>query len=387
MSVHILRPTETPATAHEVALASYIEQQRIRFRLSFGKWEDSQWDITEQVQRGKKTKYSVMLFFQDWSESEANSDADTRNRCVRSPIPSPYSDFAKAYLLDRILGSGPTTYALHLHAVTSLCEAMTTAGRTAAVTKAHPYDFGRAAELVRQRFRSESARFNVGSALGQLAKFLRDKKIVWWNVPFTNPFPCPKPKRSNESDLNHASDGSKLPDIAAVLALGQIFAESEKPADQIVGAYGAIAMLAPTRVGEELYLPLDCEVAHSLQGRNVYGLSWRPEKGGLPKTNFVTSAEVEAVVRRAVALLTAIGAKARIAAAWYGENPNRLYVPQDLEHLRGLPVTAYEVALILGKKIEDRSQPRWNLSWLKKHGRITGKDVEGRTPIGDANWP
>ena len=103
-------------------------------------------------------------------------------------------------------------------------------------------------------------------------------------------------------------------------------------------------MFAPSRVSEILTLPLVCETEMG----GLYGLSWRPSKGGAPLTKFATNEDWAGVTRTAIARIRKLGKSARRAAAWYAEHPRELCLPTGYEHLRGQGVTQREVYAILG---------------------------------------
>ncbi len=135
----------------------------------------------------------------------------------------------------------------------------------------------------------------------------------------------------------------KLPHIKCVLDLASVFQAAKGGADVVTTAWFALAMFAPSRVSEILTLPLVCETEMG----GLYGLSWRPSKGGAPLTKFATNEDWADVARTAIARIRKLGESARRAAAWYAEHPRELYLPTGYEHLRGQGVTSV------------RSTPSW----------------------------
>ncbi|PWC29057.1 hypothetical protein CR165_10745 [Pseudoroseomonas aestuarii] len=199
-----------------------------------------------------------------------------------------------------------------------------------------------------------------------------------------SPFPYEGVDRSDRvsTEAGVVEGSEKLPHLKCILDLASVFHGATVPADVVTTAWFALAVFSPTRVTEILTLPLDCET--EMDG--VYGLAWRPLKGGDPMTKFATNAEWAEVARTAILRLRELGATARQAAAWYAEHPGRLYLPEGFEHLRGEPLTRWEVARIIGK--ESRIEKG---SALDKAMRPTGKTTTDlarsggsiRTPLYD----
>ncbi|NKI59628.1 hypothetical protein HCG46_15245 [Labrenzia sp. PO1] len=148
----------------------------------------------------------------------------------------------------------------------------------------------------------------------------------------------------------------RLPDIEAIIDIASLFNRHGGPYhiyNMIYSGFVALGMFAPSRQSEITTLPVDCITSSvdEIAGSTRMGLSWRPAKNGQPITKFAVgkgqNPEWEAVASEAVQRLKAIGSSARRAAKWYAENPNKLYMPPDTEHLRGHPLTWLEVAEIL----------------------------------------
>lgn len=137
----------------------------------------------------------------------------------------------------------------------------------------------------------------------------------------------------------------KLPHLQAIFDLASVFHDSDYIPDQIITGWFALTMFAPSRVTEILGLPVNCET--EMDG--VYGLSWRPLKDGDAMTKFAVTPENAEIAKMAIERLKSIGEKSRIAHKWYEENPGQLYLPPGFEHLRGQPLTMWEVAQIIGR--------------------------------------
>ncbi len=164
-----------------------------------------------------------------------------------------------------------------------------------------------------------------------------------WRTPF-------KYKGARRNDRVNKTGGAgetsdKLPHLKCILDLAGVFHTSGFVPDLVVTSWFALAMFAPSRVTEILTLPLRC----ATEMDDVFGISWRPLKGGMPLTKFAATDEWANVAKKAIRRLDEIGAKCRAAAKWYEDNPGQLYLPPGWEHMRGQPLTKWEVARIVGK--------------------------------------
>ncbi|MDO3659160.1 hypothetical protein [Acinetobacter genomosp. 15BJ] len=133
-------------------------------------------------------------------------------------------------------------------------------------------------------------------------------------------------------------------------------------------------MFAPSRGTEILTLPTDCKTFVSQGEQEIMGLKWLPSKGGDPITKFSISPEWDEIASKSIDYLTRLGASARIAAKWYSENPQSLYLPEHLTHLRNHPITLWEVAQILGKENSIQGCHAFRYGFSKNIGRTTDKE-------------
>jgi hypothetical protein len=141
---------------------------------------------------------------------------------------------------------------------------------------------------------------------------------------------------------------ARLPSPEALGAIAGIFSIAKDPSDVFVTSACAILSSAPSRMNEMLHLPAACEV-HTTDsvGQAVYGLRWRPSKGGEALVKWVVPSMVS-VAQEAVAKLSKLSEEARAVALWYEQNPDKLYLPEHLEHLRSKPrLTNREVCEIV----------------------------------------
>lgn len=192
-------------------------------------------------------------------------------------------------------------------------------------------------------------KFTAGRLLERFVEeFLEGGRLTTYPVSWKNPhsFNNQARTRTVSPDSGVVKNFNKLPHMKSVLDLAGVFEDCTYPPDQITTAWFALAMFSPSRVAEILELPVDC----TTEADGVFGLSWKPKKDGPPLTKFAVDDEWVAVARTAIARLTELGKETRRVARWYEENPGQLYLPPGYAHLRGMPLTFWEAAVIVGRK-------------------------------------
>lgn len=257
----------------------------------------------------------------------------------------PFLDAAKALIVEHMRTSRETTPARFLGALRYIEKSFRDLGLKPDICRLRPEVLDRAAELLRDTMKDT---WTYGRYLERIAlHYVNQGRLsdchLLWKSPFRYQGARRNDRVNKEGGAGDTAD--KLPHLKCVLDLAGVFHSSDYIPDRVVTAWFALGMFAPSRVMEILTLPLKCET--EMDG--VYGLGWRPLKGGAPMTKFSTSDEWTEVAREAIRRLTHLGAKARLAAKWYEENPGELYLPPGFEHLRGQDLTRWEISKILGK--------------------------------------
>lgn len=216
--------------------------------------------------------------------------------------------------------------------------------------------FNRAAQLVKGHW-SSSAAYRVGGQLEAVASFLSENRLTKAPVKWTNPIPRPTDgeRVGEEADRRRQE---KLPSPAALDAVAKAFQIATDPGDQVVAAIAALLCSAPDRINEVLTLPVDCEVRTQHRGEPAYGLRWWPSKGAEPMVKWIMPGMVD-IVAAAIDKIRRHTESARRVAAWYEANPTKLWLPDDLEHLRGTHLNTGQLSACL-------ALPRASaLAWIK----------------------
>ena len=309
-------------------------------------WDDNHWDLTGVVSwRGKGNQRARAVF----------SSHDGVGRIASAYMSQPFLDFAKAYSLYTNATSSPKTYVVRLAALRALEKALVEAQGTSNACLVTAAIFNIAGGHIKERF-SAGAGYRVGRALEGISEFLSEKRLVARPCQWRSPIKRDQDRNrvGVEADRRWSE---KLPTEAALEALPRCFRFAESEVDILVSSIAALLCCAPDRSAEVMTLPEDCEVEIERDGKRVYGLRWWPAKGAQPRVKWIATGMVE-VAKEAIARLRAVTHRAREIAEWYESNLDRLYLPAEVEHLRGRrELDTKELELVLGAY--RRNTPVW----------------------------
>lgn len=356
-------------------LEAYIERAKSKhfFRGNNAlDWNDNVWDLRPFAQtRGQNPSGYVVHF------AIQESKMPGTRKPIRDAMTEPFLSAAKAIIVDYLIRSQMASPDKWMSALKIIEKALRDLGLKPDICLVSHSVLDHAAAMVSQNYTNP---WHVGRALERISDEvlnigrMTEKHLIW-----QSPFLWKKAKRTSNVGTSSGVDESsgKLPHLKCILDLAGVFQTAHIPVDVVTTAWTALAMFAPSRINEVLTLPVNCETMMD----GVYGLSWRPLKGGDPMTKFATGEEWAAVVREAIRRLRDLGAPARRAAAWYTENPDKLYLPPGFEHLRGEPLTIWEIYKIIGKAGEFKQNRRMD-EYLKAAGKTTNDSAR----VGGASW-
>lgn len=302
-------------------------------------WDANTWDLRPFFIKASSTPPGLILHF---------TNLETTRRGVRSAhavdLGEPYLSAAKALLVEHIRTTGDNTPSRVLAALRIIEAAFYNSYMSADIRDLSPSILDLAQSIAIKKYKDawtfarliERIVTNIIVPAGITRIPLTWKTSVAYKAPVRN-------DRVNSEGARGRTD--KLPELQAIFDLASVFHDSDYIPDQIITAWFALAMFAPSRVTEILGLPVNCET--EMDG--VYGLSWRPLKGGDVMTKFAVTPENAEIARIAINRLKCIGEKSRIAHKWYEDNPGQLYLPPEFSHLRGQPLTMWEAAQIIGR--------------------------------------
>lgn len=244
----------------------------------------------------------------------------------------PFKAFAKSYIRYQHAMRPATGIGQRVTALRSLEAALKEVG-TSDPVRATSQIFNRAAQLLKERLCDGEA-YKTACQLEMIARFLTDHGLLivptHWQHPLRRPIDTIRVGK--EADERRAA---KMPSEAALDALPKIFHLAVGIGDVLASSVIAILCAAPDRISEVLELPVDCEVRQSIQesGVDASGLRWWPAKGAEPMVKWIISS-MAGVVEEAIDRIRKSTSEAREVARWYELNPCKLYLPEEIEHLR-----------------------------------------------------
>lgn len=166
-----------------------------------------------------------------------------------------------------------------------------------------------------------------------------------------------------------------LPSLAAMGAIAQCFEHAEGVREQWVSAINALLAGQPARLSECWFLRKDWCVEDELQGQRRFGLRWWPVKKAQPLVKwFLAEDPFIPVWRLAIAWLTEISAPAREMARWYEENPGKLFLPPEMEHLRKKEILTMAEAASLRGGSQETMLRKDRGNWARNKGIRTVTD-------------
>lgn len=286
-------------------------------------FEQDTWDVTDFIPLKGKSG-ALRAVFSSWA---------TVNEAVPTAMPEPFLGFAKSYFRYQH-GLRPTkTVGFRISALRALCAALEEYG-TANPIAADGGVFNRAAQLLAAHY-SKTTAYRIGQQLDLVATFMDDNSLCVVPLQWKCPIPRPSESGGRVGEEFDKLRNDKLPSAFALDALARAFVAATEPADVVITSIAAILCSAPDRVNEVLNLRADCEVHSERPGvPKAYGLRYWPSKGAEPMVKWVVSSMAD-VVADAIKRLRQQTEEARKVAAWYEENPKSLFLPEQLEHLRG----------------------------------------------------
>jgi len=337
--VHFVGKTELAASAN---LEQFILHAKVNMPFANVSWEDNSWNITSfniGKNQGKTKKIAHFKALRDPSGSKST---------VEIPFSMPFLEFAKSAFSEIMRRFQLQEFKRYLYALQAIEQALLDANKPACVSHVDAFILDDAAKLLQVRF---SDAWSASRCLERLAtKIISPAKLTNAPLEWVSPIAYKQPIRADRVAPKHNDKVvSRLPSVQSILDLAEIHHTSMHIPDRVVTSFVTLAMFAPSRGSEILSLPVNCIRHVQDEDGLMMGLAWDPAKGGMPLTKFAASENFEKLASETVEFLSTLGESARKAALWYTENRGKLYLPDDMEHLRGKPVTLYEVAKIIGK--------------------------------------
>lgn len=316
----------------------------------FGKYllfDSNIWDITETNPGKQNTKQKIIF-----SNLECSKESNKFTIDNMIPLKEPFLSFTKAYLRYKQAMEPVKSFSPLIASMRLLEQALLEMTQTANPLNITTDILNRAIALGKENF-TEAVVYRQGAFLQKVAQFISEKRISKIPIDWKN-----SAKRPNDAQRvgKKADDirNEKMPSKRALEALPEIFLKATEPKDILITSIIAILFGAPNRIGEVLLLQEYCEVIQKgSDGKEQYGLSWYPQKGATPMIKWIIPSMVD-VVKKAINQIRELTKEARKVAKWYEENPNDLYIPEELNYIRNKTLlTTKDISLILfGKELK-----------------------------------
>lgn len=298
-------------------------------------------------------------------------------------MPEPFASFAKAcivYLHDR---RPSTSYATRLRALRCLEAALSAHGRDRRPTAVNT-DVLDTAVTFAYTDCGDGAAYRTAGQLQIIADLMRDKFIIQMPNRWLHGQKKPRELGSRIDDESMKARRKKLLTPAAIRALAGVFELAVGVADNVVTSATALMICAPERVNEVARLSRLCLIEGEGEFAGKLGLRWSGSKGMSDHPKWIPDVMAE-VAREAIVRLLQCSSRAHAIAAWYVENPDRIYLAEDVQHLRTREhITLTELSQILwGKTAMGRvSAAQWchanevPLSIAKRAALVRFEDAE-----------
>lgn len=335
-------------------LAGFVESCRNDLTV-FGAdlpFDENVWDISNSISlKGHGNKRLRIVF----------SSFGTINAAIPSPMRKPFLGFAKAYMRYMHAFRPTVGFGARLTALKLLEAALSEQGNIPNPIKIDAHVLNRAAQFAGDHY-SDGAAYRVGGQLEMIVTFLSENRLTVVPVRWRNHLKRPEDTVRVGKEFDERRQ-SKMPSQTALDALPKVFRLATEPGDVIVSSVAALMCASPDRISEVLMLPENSEVRHSngKGGSDSYGLRWWPAKGAHPMVKWIVPSMVT-VVQEAISRIRDLTNDARNIARWYEANPQKLYLAEDIEYLRGNEDLSMSE---LGKLLGLQSSP---LQWCRTYG-------------------
>lgn len=334
----VVRFTPLSRQAATENLLAFVAHCKFKLKGLIGpeQFESNVWDVTAALKLKAKRETRRLHFV-------LGSPLGPGIRDLR-PMPSPFCEFAKAYLIYQHAMRPTTGIEVRLIVLRAVLRIMQEPGRSLDPCDLTANDFNCAAAWLAQGRTPDSA-YRHGQQLEILATTMAELKLLRVPTVWRNSIRRPQDRNriGPEFDLQRMRS---LPSPAALNGLASAYRMASDPLDVAVTSICGILMSAPERINEVLRLPLACEAPDFSPDGSVkgYGLRWPGSKGASPGIKLIPASMVD-LVKDCLERLRKVSEPARAIARWYQEHPRALYLAPENEQLRHKQVLSiHEVA-------------------------------------------
>lgn len=247
-------------------------------------------------------------------------------------MPAPFVDFAKAMLVYQhdkrpVTSQGPRVAALRC--IEAALRDHNLGSRPTAVNEVI---LDSAVDLARRQV-SPAVAYRIAGQIEAVSELMRSMGFITLRRRWNHGVPKPRELGSRISKEALEARQNKLPSAAALRAIGGIFQEATRPADVLVISHTALLCCAPERMNEALRLRRNCIVEGEGEFKGRLGVRWPGSKGFADMVEWVTE-EMVFLAREALSNIKRVTSPAQELAAWYTENPTKIFLHKAVQHLR-----------------------------------------------------
>lgn len=382
---HFSPSTHLDARDNMKEFIELVQNSLIPLGLDRNKFSDHAWNMSGLGAKGGSHKF--IYFVRTGFDTRKNSPRRGEPAIIPEDflLRSPFLNFAKALLAYLHGWKGTTAIPTRLIALrfleAALCEVTGHVCPTMTTPEVMAHAQSKAAGEM-----GAHASYNVSLHLSLIYRSMAELGVLAAPSTWRNAALSPSQHRNRVGKQFDADREKRLPSPQVLDALAEIFnSDTNNPTEIFASSICALMLCAPDRSVEALYAPLDIfgsDWTDPITGEVGTGLRWFPAKGGPPLVKTVIPS-MRGVAYRAVERLRLLSAPARDLANWYEKNPRSLFLPPELEYLRGQErLSRNEVHSILyGSRSEKLSNIQGSraINWLTAHGVRRESDYCGTT--------
>lgn len=368
----------------------YIESSKHEpfFMNSNFKFDDNIWDLNiEQKARKNITRAIFSTFdYATTSQKKMTKYEKQKGRQIEF-MQNPYLDFAKAYFAITFSTNPTKIIANKITALRVMAKALIEISNNINPININNDVLNKASEIIKANYKQTTG-YRIGQQLEKIANTLNSKNLTHTLIDWKNPIKRPNDTSRVGKEADEARN-KKMPSQVALDAIPEIFYQAQTPYQIMSSSIIALLLCAPSRINEVFLAPYDIEVFQKQKNDNYnpqtddetkmykesYGLRWFPAKGAMETPKWIIPSMVD-TAKKAVQQIIDLTKSAREVALWYEQNPDKLFLSNELEYLRNthlLNIT--EIAYILyGVENTNKSSDKKRSSihmWLDQHSILT----------------
>lgn len=303
-------------------------------------WDEMRWDVSVwHRRRGHRSKKTEMVFTRIGS-----------TRAFAIYMEKPFSDFAKAYMRHEMTFRFEKNFSNHLTALKILEKSLIECSRDGLarvhLTNESVASFG--ANIIMQHFKSKVSQYDYGCRFAKLIKKLVEYGFTATSFEWTSPIPRPAVPDVSDKDFDKYQI-AKLPSPEVLAAIGTIFDQATEDRDVITSSCIALLCSAPSRICEPLTMQKNCKIwLKNADGTRDLSLQLNPAKKGIKNPKLILKV-MEPIALEAIDKISKLTDEGRAIAKWYEKNPDKIYLPIELEYLRAKEMLdGNELAMLFG---------------------------------------